>query len=449
MSFRKFLFLQGVATPFFRELGKTIRQNGHEVFRVNFCGGDRLFSGNTPSWRFDQPIEALPAWLEQKHLEHNFTDVVLFGDTRPVHVQALRALRDKNLQVHVYEEGYMRPHWITLEQGGVNGYSQLLSKSQDFWQQQQFTLENEPFVVDIGKTFTIRALHDMSYRLASAALTPFFKHYRTHRPFDAHKEYLGWARRFPTNKLWREHQDRRAINRLVSNKHPFYLLPLQLDSDSQIRVHSRFESIQQMIEEVMTSFAQHAPTDSLLVIKNHPLDTGLLKHGKQVKILSGLLGLEDRVIFLESGHLPTLLQHTKGTVLVNSTTGTSALYHGSPTIALGTAIFNLPGLTFQDGLDRFWTEGQPADKDVYRCFRHAVIELTQINGDFYSRKGIQLAIQGSLKAMKVTPLAIAPAASSSPTHSHSRPETAGSEPLLPIPIYGGKMPETSYLYKKH
>lgn len=439
MSSRRFIFLQGVATPFFKELGNAIRQSGHKVFRVNFCGGDSFFSMGTDSWRFSAPLDTFPRWLAEKYADHKFTDAVLFGDTRPVHAHAIQVLRKLGVRIHVYEEGYMRPDWITLEHNGVNGYSSLLGKDSAFWEQAASKGEREKKALPIGKTFSRRAWHDISYRLANAALSPLYPHYQSHRPLKAYREYLGWAQRFPLNKLWHERQDKKAIHALVESGRPYYLLPLQLDSDAQIRVHSRFASIQQVIEHVVDSFVHYAPADSVLVIKNHPLDTGVLKHGKFVRQLSQDRQLTDRILFLESGHLPTLLQHTKGTVLVNSTTGTSALHHGSPTIALGTAIFALPGLTFQEGLDRFWTEGKPADKNLYQRFRKATIELTQINGDFYSRKGMQLAIAGSLKAMNITPVPV-PQASSS--------DIATDDGLLPAPVYGGKLPESTYLYKK-
>ena len=436
MTSRKFLFLQGVATPFFRKLGEAIQENGYEVFRVNFCGGDSWFSQRKNNWRFTSSLEELPTWLEEKYQQYRFTDVVLFGDTRPIHLQALPLFKRLGLKIHVYEEGYFRPDWITLEQNGVNGHSQLLNKEPEFW---LHTCDEVPQATQkIVKNFLPRAWHDICYRLANATFSPAYPHYKTHRPFKAYREYLGWAQRMPNNKLWRERWEQRQIQALIASNQPYYILPLQLDSDAQIRVHSPFTSVQQVIVSVMTSFAKHAPADTALVIKNHPLDTGLLKHCKKVGHIAKILGISERVLFLETGHLPTLLQHTKGTVLVNSTTGTSALHHGSPTIALGTALFDIPGLTFQDGLDRFWTEAQPADQNLFNHFRQRVIQDTQINGDFYSRKGIKLAIAGSLVAMQITPQPAKPVLSITPVPN-----------LAPAKIiYGGKLPEASYLYKE-
>ncbi|WP_441294118.1 capsular polysaccharide export protein, LipB/KpsS family, partial [Bordetella pertussis] len=35
---------------------------------------------------------------------------------------AVALARASGVRVHVFEEGYFRPHWVTLERGGVNGF---------------------------------------------------------------------------------------------------------------------------------------------------------------------------------------------------------------------------------------------------------------------------------------------------------------------------------------
>lgn len=436
---RTFLFLQGVATPFFRELSSAIRRKGHQTYRVNFCGGDRLFSEKHNSWRYDQPLDKLSIWLTEKHQTHQFTDAILFGDTRPVHKEAIKFLREQGIQIHVFEEGYLRPHWITLEQDGVNGHSRLMEKPIDFWRSPPAVMENKP--EPTGNTFAQRAFHDIKYRLANAALKPLFQHYRTHRPVNALVEYGGWAKRLPAVKFWHSSQENKLIDQLVENKTPYYLFPLQLDADSQIRTHSPYDSVHASIQDVVSSFAKHAPAHTKLVIKNHPLATGVINHFKQVGKLCDKYKLHERIVFLQSGHLPTLLDHTSGTILVNSTTGTSALFHGSPVCALGTAVFNLPGLTFQHGLDRFWTEGKAPDQAMFKNFRSLLVQHSQINGDFYSKKGISLAISGSLHRMDIQKVAQEPRTNKRPLPASTHPAQAA------LPKYGMKLPETTYQYK--
>lgn len=440
---RTFLFLQGVATPFFRELSAAIRKEGHHAYRVNFCGGDSLFSERKNTWRYNRPPDELPSWLAEKHQQYQFTDVVLFGDTRPLHKEAKAFLREQNIRTYVFEEGYLRPYWITLELEGVNGHSGLMNKPSGFWENTPYPTTDKP--QQTGNTFTQRAIYDIKYRLANAAFKPLYRHYRTHRPVNALVEYAGWAKRLPAVKLWHSKRENKLINQLVESKTPYFLFPLQLDADSQIRTHSPYDSVHESIKDVISSFAKHAPADSKLVIKNHPLATGVINHFRQVEKLRETYKLHDRIVFLQSGHLPTLLDHTRGTILVNSTTGTSALFHQSPVCALGTAVFNLPGLTFQHGLDRFWTEGKAPDRSLFNNFRSLLIQHSQINGDFYSKKGIELAVAGSLKRMNVQTVIQDAQVYETPSPS------ANTLSVEPVPVatfsYGMKLPGNAYQYK--
>ena len=40
--------------------------------------------------------------------------------------QAIAVAQEVGLTVHVFEEGYLRPSWITYERGGSNGHSRLM-----------------------------------------------------------------------------------------------------------------------------------------------------------------------------------------------------------------------------------------------------------------------------------------------------------------------------------
>lgn len=91
-------------------------------------------------------------------------------------------------------------------------------------------------------------------------------------------------------------------------------------------------------------------------------------------------------------------------MLVNSTTATQAIQLGSPTMALGRALFNLPGLTFQGSLDQFWTESTVPDANVYKDYRRVLIQNTQINGDFYTHEGIAMTIRNSLEKLDALPV---------------------------------------------
>ncbi|NVK44483.1 MAG: capsular biosynthesis protein [Oceanospirillaceae bacterium] len=391
------LLLQGPATPFFARLADTLLEQGHRVFKVNFCTGDTLFRTRAQNIVFDRPITHWDAFLVDLVERHAIDRVLLFGDCRPLHRSAIERLKQLEIPVHVYEEGYFRPNWITLEDGGTNGFSSL-PKDPDWYLREAEKIAHYGDGELVGGSLKVRAVQDMAYHLANVANPVLYPEYQTHRPYASHVEYFGWAQRFP-RLPWRERRAQQICRRLVAEQRPYYLFPLQLDSDYQIKVHSDFSGIPDAISQVMRSFAEHAPRRAMLVIKNHPLDTGLINYLRLIEHLAGKLGLGRRVLFIDGGHLPTLLHHAKGVITVNSTVGLSALYHGRPTAVLGNAIYHMRGLTHQGPLDSFWRQKQGPDKALFKAFRNTVIHRTQLNGGFYNQRGIELAIQGSLQRL--------------------------------------------------
>ena len=148
------------------------------------------------------------------------------------------------------------------------------------------------------------------------------------------------------------------------------------------------------MERVIQSFALHAPPDAHLIMKNHPLDTGLDRHGDSARRMARRFDVEQRVQFFETGHLPTIADRAQGTVVINSTVGLAALAHGCAVKTLANPIYSLPGLTFQGSLDEFWRQATPPDRDLYRAFRDVLLATTQVNGNFFTRAGIRLAVEG-------------------------------------------------------
>jgi len=67
---------------------------------------------------------------------------------------------------------------------------------------------------------------------------------------------------------------------------------------------------------------------------------------------------------------------------------------------LSDPIYNLPGLTFQGGLDDFWRARPVPDAELFRRFRNTVIHATQVNGGFYYPRGIALAVENCLRMLE-------------------------------------------------
>ena len=222
----------------------------------------------------------------------------------------------------------------------------------------------------------------------------FFPRYRTHAPENAAVEYLGYAKRLPTLRFHKV-RDKRVVEEMIGAAKPFYVLPLQMSADAQIRDHSRFKDMLEVIELVIESFARHAPIETKLVIKNHPLDLGLMHYSRVIRRLAARFDLAGRVVYLETGDLDRLLGHALGTVTVNSTAGALSLALNCPVIALGNSIYNLPDLTYQGKLADFWQDHTRPDVQLFKHFRNTVIHTTQVNGGFYSRQGIRMTVENA------------------------------------------------------
>jgi len=395
---KSFLFLQGVSSPFFSRLADQLKADGHQVYKVNFNVGDCVYWGGRDNWKYRGSLDDIKEFLDKKYKQFGITDQILFGDRRPVHRTAVSHAEVYGVRTHVFEEGYFRPYWVTLEREGVNGHS-LLPRDPDWFSKVGKGLPDYGNGDTFLSSFRLRAFYDVAYHLTGVFNPIVFPKYKTHAPFSAPVEYLGYMNRLPRLKFHVD-KDNELIAQLQRSSDPYYVLPLQLSSDAQIRDHSRFGCMVEVIEFVMHSFALYAPQNSKLVIKNHPLDVGLVNYRKLIVKFSKCFDILGRVHYMETGHLDNLLSTAKGTVTVNSTVGSVALGLNCPTISLSDPIYNLPGLTFKGALDNFWLEGEEPDAELFRCFRNTVIHTTQVNGGFYSAQGIELAVKNSYRMLK-------------------------------------------------
>lgn len=395
---RSFLLLQGVCSPFFNKLGKALRDNGHQVVKLNFNMGDRLYWQGSPSYNWRKGPTGLTAFAEEIWQRHGITDQILFGDCRAVHRDLIKAARSRGIRNHVFEEGYLRPYWITLEREGVNANS-MLPRNPDWFLEvaEQLPVPRKP--TRIVPSFKKRAMHDVAYHLGGLLNPLLYSGYKTHAALTAPQEYFGYIRRFSYMRRYKK-LDHENLEKLYAEKRPYFLLPLQLNGDFQVRYHSGFHDMQQLMTYAAETFALHAPKDALLVIKNHPLDMGMTPHAEDVKRITARYGLENRVIYLESGNLDKLVSHSQGLVTLNSTCGHVSLARHKPTIALANAIYDIPGLTHQGTLESFWYQPAAPDPELVEAFRRVLMQSVQINGGFYTAEGIDLAVANAIPILE-------------------------------------------------
>ena len=377
---KRVLLLQGPVGPFFARFARDLRDVGAEVFKVNFNAGDWFFyPGGAMNYR--GTMEEWPQWLEEQLRRLRIDVVFLFGDCRPIHRAAHASATALGLEVGVFEEGYVRPDYVTLERFGVNGYSRMPRAPEGYGGAVPRVAKPHA----MGNAYWAMVRCGFLYYTIGSFGAPLFPHYVHHRRLSF-LEALPWIR-----SAWRKHwfkwKERGLQDRLTTDfSRSFYLAPLQVFNDAQVTVHADgLDGVEHFIERALQSFARHAPQDTLLVFKHHPMDRGYRDYTRLVRARAREAGVADRVLYIHDQHLPSLLDHARGVVLVNSTVGMSALHHGAPTIVCGRALYDMPGLTYRGSLDDFWAaapHSQP-DSELYQRFRSRLISETQINGSFY------------------------------------------------------------------
>ena len=351
---RNFLMLQGPPGPFFRELGRELGKRSYGVHRINLCGGDRYDWPDGLDYR--GRIKHWPLYFDRYVRTNHITDVILYGDCRPMHQSAMRLARLRGVRIHVFEEGYIRPNWMTLERNGVNGHSSFERDPEIILAAAKW-LPDVPQLPNITASFGRRARD--SYWHYHNVVTGLIRYpfYRTHRQGIITLEGIGWIVRFARAK--RRARQAAAALRAISGR-TYFLFPLQLTGDYQIRSHSPFLSMAMAADYVLESFAEHAPPDAMLVVKEHPLESGFRNWRSFLKRRARRLGLGGRVLHIDGGDLQSLAQGAAGMVCVNSTSGTLALEAGIPVMVLGDAVYDVPGITYQGVLDGFWAHARCA-----------------------------------------------------------------------------------------
>lgn len=381
---KQVVLLQGPVGPFFKNLAFDLKQVGAAVYKINFNGGDKFFSPNN-FVDFTGSIDDWGDFFSEFIEKYSIDAVILFGDCRKYHRIAHTIADNRGMEIGIFEEGYIRPDYITFEEFGVNGNS-LIVRNATFYNdlnENEFTI---PEPIQVRNTFWHMAMWASLYYFFSTLFYVRFRNYQHHRPLNPFEGFF-WIRSIWRKQWYKIKESGIQHNLITLNSKKYYLVPLQISTDAQVRDHSDFNSVEQFIEQVIVSFSSNAPKESLLIIKHHPLDRGYNDYSRLIKRYAKLFNITSRVKYIHDQNLPMLLEHARGVVMINSTVGLSAIHHSAPLKVCGMAIYDFEGLTYQDSLDRFWVAAEmyESDRELYQRFKGYLVNHKQINGNFYRR----------------------------------------------------------------
>ena len=382
-STRSFLFLQGPHGPFFNGLARQLRKAGAETIRLGFNSADALFWHGAAYHAFRDAPDKIEATLDEIVTARSITDIVCYGASRPAHRIALALAQRRALTPHVFEEGYLRPYWVTYERGGVNAASTAAG----------YTLEQMAEALASGAP----GLHEAPDRWGDMRAHMFWGAAYHARLLAGNRGYPGF-RPHRTPHYWAEF--RLHLNKLLSApgrtlvrgastlrvRHggfPYHLVLLQLAHDANFLNNGPFPDQASFLETVFRGFAEGAPGHHHLVLKAHPLEDGREPLRPLIRRLKAEFGLGGRVHFLSGGKLARLLDTARSAVTVNSTAAEQALWRALPLRAFGDAVYNRPEFVSTQPVVEFFAHPTPPDRDAYLVYRAFLLATSQIPGGFY------------------------------------------------------------------
>jgi capsular polysaccharide export protein len=377
------LFLQGPLGGFFEKLGHYFQAYGAKTYQICFNAGDAFFAQRDNRIYFREPLLKWASFFRKVIIDNAIDRVFLFGDCRIYHRIALRVAEAMNVECYVFEEGYIRPDFISLEKHGVNDFTNI-PRQRSFYEKIDPTVSPLPEIIPAENDYAKSAVIATCYYILMQLFSFRYPHYEHHREKGCIKQAF-WGIRNAYRKIFYqlcEGSIHKKIDGTWSQK--FYFVPLQTYNDFQIRMHSPYNSVEAFIEEVMISFYAHAPKDTYLLFKHHPADRGKKNYTFLIRQLASNLSMSERVIVTHDVHIPTCLKNALGTITINSTVGVSSLFHKTPTITLGRAVYDIDGLTCHGmSLKEFWRNRKTPDMSLFRKFRYYLIDNTQLNGGFF------------------------------------------------------------------
>jgi capsular polysaccharide export protein len=377
---KNILLIQGPMGGFFNKFAKYKKANNHKVFKINLNRGDKLFYRQGNATDYTGELDGFERCLTETIIKDSIREIYVFGDCRKYHKVAKKVAKRMRLDFYVFELGYIRPDYITLEKNGVNAYSDLPKNSKFYNDKKEFGINA---VIPSYPSYMRMAVSASIYYFVNSLPFNKFNKYTHHKnPSYIREAYVGIRSLYRKYK-YKITERKRTVEIYRRPSKTCFVVPIQVSTDFQIIEHSNYKSVGSFIENTVKSFSKYASEDDCLIIKHHPMDRGYVDYEGFINNLKRHYDIYDRVFYVHDIDLPTILKNAKGCVVVNSTVGLSSLHHKTPVKVMGSANYDFDGITYQGDLRSFWKDPGEVNIGLYRKYKEYLITETQINGSFY------------------------------------------------------------------
>ena len=190
---KNILFLQGPMGNFFKKLDNLFKKNGANTYKIGFNAGDSFFSNHFNYTPYRGTRKDYSTFITNYLKENKIDKIFLFGDCRFYQSISIEVAKSLDIEVFVFEEGYIRPNYITMEKYGVNDYSHI-SRKADFYKDIKVSVIKTPKQVNNNQTKMV--ISSGIYYLVSNIFHFRYPHYIHHRDFSAIKEFFYGIRSF-------------------------------------------------------------------------------------------------------------------------------------------------------------------------------------------------------------------------------------------------------------
>jgi capsular polysaccharide export protein len=308
-------------------------------------------------------------WFRTRFREEGIALCFLFSDARPFSLAATLAARELGISCLYFERGAFRYCTASISTLGLNARFSLRRA------RELHEVKGLPAEEHLHRRPLERGLKRHFVRFIMSNAVACLRHPQRRRL--QHKRYaLAPYLRLSMVQWWTEHhvglQDDARLQ--LGPSTPVVLVPMQLPGDSQMVLHSPFESNQAFLDFVVQRARQAVPGVRVLV-KRHPMDS------THYRMPEGAAAI--------GGNLSRFFVHDPVVVCINSTVGFEAAARGVQVVCFGDSFYTDPAFVTRATPEDFPSQLAAAmergrDPAAGHALKEAVLRWYQVPGDVWA-----------------------------------------------------------------